>query len=83
MIGEIPDPDCNTARKSGYAERYRKVRAQLMKYEITHEGTWHFVEDGIYRIVGVGFVDFPHGETGKAPNNIELHPILSIERVRS
>ena len=27
---------------------------------------------------GVGFFDRDHGQTGAAPNNIELHPVLSI-----
>lgn len=30
------------------------------------------------RIVGVGMFDFHHGQTGAAPNQIELHPILDI-----
>jgi hypothetical protein len=30
------------------------------------------------QITGVGFFDFIHGQTGVAPNGIELHPVLSI-----
>ncbi len=30
-------------------------------------------------VVGVGFFDFLHGQTGAAPNGIELHPVLKIE----
>ena len=30
------------------------------------------------RIVGVGMFDFPHGQTGAAPNQIEIHAILDI-----
>jgi len=30
------------------------------------------------RITGVGMFDFPHGQTGASPNQIELHPILDI-----
>ena len=30
------------------------------------------------RITGVGFFDHSHGQTGGAPNSIELHPVLSI-----
>jgi len=29
-------------------------------------------------VTGVAFIDPPHGQTGKAPNNIEFHPILDI-----
>ena len=28
------------------------------------------------RVTGVAFFDFDHGQTGVAPNAIELHPIL-------
>jgi len=28
------------------------------------------------RVTGVAFFDFLHGQTGVAPNGIELHPIL-------
>ena len=28
------------------------------------------------RVTGVAFFDFNHGQTGVAPNAIELHPIL-------
>jgi hypothetical protein len=27
-------------------------------------------------VIGVGFFDIPHGQTGIAPNAIELHPVL-------
>lgn len=30
------------------------------------------------RITGIGMFDFPHGQTGAAPNQIELHPIIDI-----
>ena len=30
------------------------------------------------RITGTGFFDFQHGQTGVAPNAIEIHPILDI-----
>lgn len=29
-------------------------------------------------VTGVGFFDFIHGQTGVAPNGIELHPVLAI-----
>jgi len=34
------------------------------------------------RITGVGFFDRLHGQTGVAPNGIELHPVLNIEFVK-
>ena len=29
------------------------------------------------RVTGVAFFDFKHGQTGVAPNAIELHPVLA------
>jgi len=31
------------------------------------------------RLTGVVFLDFVHGQTGVAPNGVELHPLLDIE----
>jgi hypothetical protein len=31
------------------------------------------------RLTGVGFFDRAHGQTGAAPNVIELHPVLKVE----
>ena len=30
-------------------------------------------------LVGVAFFDFDHNQDGVAPNEIELHPILSVK----
>jgi hypothetical protein len=30
------------------------------------------------KVTGVAFFDYPHGQTGVAPNAIELHPILGF-----
>jgi hypothetical protein len=34
---------------------------------------------GSVTIVGVGFWDAKHGQTGIAPNGIELHPVLNFK----
>jgi len=33
-------------------------------------------------VTGVAFFDFKHGQTGVAPNGIELHPILGFRCLR-
>ena len=71
MIAEIPSPDCAGACASGHAEEFRKARAVIMG-----------LSDQVPSVVvvtGVGFFDFLHGQTGAAPNGIELHPVLKIE----
>jgi hypothetical protein len=30
-------------------------------------------------VIGVGFFDFLHGQTGVAPNGVELHPLLDVQ----
>jgi hypothetical protein len=30
------------------------------------------------RVTGVAFFDYKHGQTGVAPNAIELHPVLDF-----
>lgn len=37
---------------------------------------------GTATITGVGFFDSLHGQTGVAPNGIELHPVLTFERAQ-
>ncbi len=32
----------------------------------------------VARVVGVAFFDYLHGQTGVAPNGIELHPVLGF-----
>jgi hypothetical protein len=34
---------------------------------------------GTATITGVGFFDYQHGQTGVAPNAIELHPVLGFK----
>ena len=71
MIAEIPSTDCAGAYASGHVEEFRKARAVIIG-----------LSDQVPRVVvvtGVGFFDFLHGQTGAAPNGIELHPVLKIE----
>jgi hypothetical protein len=82
MIAEIPDPKCGKASHSGHAKTYTDVRKQLKDITASKKKGWGFVEDGLYKVVGVAFVDFPHGQIGKAKNNIELHPVLSITKAQ-
>jgi hypothetical protein len=72
MIAEIPSPACAGACASGHVEEFRKASAVIM-------GLSDQVSRGAVVVTGVGFFDFPHGQTGAAPNGIELHPVLKIE----
>jgi hypothetical protein len=80
MIAEIPDPACVGA-SSPFRSRIRSARATFDRhYQVTSE--WHRVHQWV-TLTGVGFFDFKHGQSGVAPNAIELHPLLSISFRRS
>jgi hypothetical protein len=86
MIAEIPlAPACTeppvTERVSVFETQIEAARAAFVQefsepqsypaggLKIGHQVT----------ITGVGFYDVPHGQTGVAPNAVELHPTLSIK----
>lgn len=76
FIGEIPNPVCAMAATSSYVDKYIAVRNFIdshIRYANTSNVNLPDVE-----VTGVAFIDIAHGQTGKAPNNIEFHPILDI-----
>ncbi len=80
MIAEIPAPSCvgsSSPFLAGVTNAYNQFRA-------------HYAPSGSFqsanvlvRITGVGMFDFPHGQTGAAPNQIELHPVIDIQFFRT
>lgn len=73
IIAEIPDTRCSQAKNSPWVEFFRDSRATMMKHRNNYR---HFM----FTVTGVLFVDKSHGQTGRAPNNVELHPILEIKK---
>lgn len=76
MIAEIPSPDCvgsNSPLKAGIKKARREFNA---RYKVTR--SFGHVHTPV-TVTGVGFFDFDHGQTGAAPNAIELHPVLDIQ----
>ena len=75
MIAEVPNPNC-VAAGSPFLAAVTKVRAAV-------DSNPQLVAGGSLKIpvlvTGVGFFDFIHGQTGVAPNGIELHPVLDIQ----
>jgi hypothetical protein len=76
LIGEIPDPACSAAAGSAYVNQYTAARNFIDTYIGT--GSYSSVNIATVEVYGVAFVDPPHGQTGAAPNNLEIHPILKI-----
>jgi hypothetical protein len=63
MITEAPSPSCDR-----HATPYRRRQMRVARN--------HVRLCARARVTGVAFFDFDHGQTGVAPNAIELHPIL-------
>jgi hypothetical protein len=66
MVAESPNAPFCTVNATAY--RKRQMAAARDKVRICSHA----------RIVGVAFWDRPHNVTGRAPNAIELHPILDF-----
>jgi hypothetical protein len=77
MIAEIPSGECAAqVRRTFFVElqaqfvlRFGKPTAKFKRLRQPIPIT----------ITGIGFFDFPHGQTGAAPNGIELHPVIAWE----
>ena len=82
MIVEFPDAtDCKGAVGSVEAELMRRSRADLIASFGQPSQVRFRPLQGYAAISGVGFFDFLHGQRGVAPNGIELHPVLHLERL--
>src|SRR5215470_11040383 len=75
MITEIPAPSC-VGSGSPFLADITNARAT---FDAKFTATTSFQTANIpVQVTGVGMFDFPHGQTGAAPNQIELHPVLNI-----
>ncbi|MBS1556499.1 MAG: hypothetical protein JSU09_16380 [Bacteroidetes bacterium] len=75
IIAEIPDMSCKDNAKSLFAKEIAQARKTFIRYQNTYD-------QYLFNVTGVFFRDKPHGQTGKAPNNAELHPVIRLEKVR-
>jgi hypothetical protein len=76
MIAEIPDPACvgsTSVLTSGIQNARNEFNARF-----TPTTSFQTVNVAV-TVRGVGFFDFLHGQTGVAPNGIELHAVLDVQ----
>jgi hypothetical protein len=79
MIIEPPDPTCSSACDGGFANYFQSVRAKITNCFGQPPSTFTNFPSGIVvDVTGVPEFDALHGQTGVAPNGIELHPLLSL-----
>lgn len=75
LIAEIPNPGC-VGSGSPFAADIINAR---MKFNAMFTASTSFQFANVpVQITGVGMFDFLHGQTGVAPNGIEIHPVLDI-----
>ena len=65
MIAEAPDADCDKGATSYRRKQMKDARAAVKRCANA-------------QLTGVAFFDFFHHQTGVAPNEIELHPLLAF-----
>jgi len=76
MIVEIPDP-----RAVDPSSPWRDAIAQAREdFDSQFHPTNRFTRHSAHlKVTGIGFFDFIHGQSGVAPNGIELHPVIRVE----
>lgn len=79
LVAEIPDPGCLPAT-SRFKASVARTRATFDRWYVVRPRMRHV--RARVRLTGVGFFDKIHGQTGVAPNGIELHPVLSFEVIQ-
>jgi hypothetical protein len=77
MIAESACPSCNSVIASPYISQFTAVRNWIAKNIGNVYNTSLNIKN--VEITGQAFIDPPHGQSGAAPNNLELHSILNIQ----
>jgi hypothetical protein len=78
MIVEFPASYCTLTAKPVLRRRMQAARLAFIR-ACGSPSRSEFVQlHGTATITGVGFFDFQHGQSGVAPNAIELHPVLGF-----
>jgi hypothetical protein len=75
MIAEIPLPSC--AAESTVLAQITKARASFEAAHPQSQECFNCLHQ-LVTLLGVGFFDKLHGQTGVAPNGAELHPVLGF-----
>ncbi len=82
MIIEPPSQSCSAACQSGYGSLFQSSRDALVAcFGSPPSSFTGSSKTVVMDITGVPLFDLLHGQTGVAPNGIEIHPIVSISFV--
>jgi hypothetical protein len=80
MIAEFPAASCTAGASRTARTKMRRARNALVAACGSPSTSFRRLK-GTATISGVGFFDQIHGQTGVAPNGIELHPVVSFAGV--
>lgn len=76
MVCEVPDPGCSSVAASP------KVADFITCRDWVHKNLGYVINTSVniptVVITGVSYYDPPHGQSGAAPNNMELHSVIDI-----
>ena len=76
MVAEIVNPECPNIVNTS---RYTIFKTLRDWFDATYSPGSSFKTINVnMHVTGVGFFDFAHGQTGAAPNQREIHPILTM-----
>ena len=84
IIAEVVNPDCipgkhgTVTTPSHFEQQITAVREKFKQQFPNITGGWNDAEGIPVRITAVAFFDRDHGQTGRAGNGLELHPVLDI-----
>lgn len=76
LIGEVPCPGCASVAASPKIAQF--IAARNWVIQNIGYGNVNNINLPPVTVTGVAFVDPPHGQTGAAPNNLEIHSIIDI-----
>lgn len=79
MIAESPDTNCALVCGSTFRPLIASARRAVAKYLRCKRIYRKFAKPMPLTVMGVAFFDKIHGQTGVAPNGIELHPITVLQ----
>jgi hypothetical protein len=85
FVAEIVNPDCVGGRHgtspmpSAFATQITAVHAKFESHFANITGGWNDAEGIPVTVTGLVFFDRPHGQTGRSPNGLEIHPVLDID----
>ena len=80
MIVEFPDLSCAGVCDSPHrAEIVRARESFTQVFGLPPKRFQRPTQPAMVTITGVGFFDFKHGQTGLAPNGVEIHPVIGFQ----